>query len=281
MLTIGDLARLAGTTVRAVRHYHAIGLLDEPPRDKSGYRRYGSAALIRVLRIRRMREIGLPLDRIGELLGGPVTAMHAALDELDAELAEQAEQIAARRTALARLRAAGTDPELPGRLGALQAKAIAEGVPERALAVDKEFLLMDLALHPERADELIAEYERNAEAAYAQPGFAQLFARFDALADHEPDPAELDAVAREIIATIRDAELDQGRGDTSLRAERLIADWATSLPPTQRKLMERVVELAAQQDRAQQDRGQPPVTSATAASGRRTPGSRGARRGDA
>jgi DNA-binding transcriptional MerR regulator len=36
VLTIGDLARLAGTTVR---HYHAIGLLDEPPRDESGYRR--------------------------------------------------------------------------------------------------------------------------------------------------------------------------------------------------------------------------------------------------
>lgn len=248
MLTIGDLARLAGTTVRAVRHYHAIGLLDEPPRDRSGYRRYGSAALIRVLRIRRMREIGLPLDRIDALLAGPVTAMHAALDELDVELAEQAEQIAARRTALARLRAAGTDPELPGRLGALQAKAIADGVPERALMVDKEFLLMDLALHPERADELIAEYERNAEAAYARPGFAQLFARFDALSDGEPDPAELDAIAREIVATVKEqmAELDQGRGDTSLRTERLIADWATSLPPAQRRLMERVVELGAE-----------------------------------
>ena len=40
MLTIGQLAAYAGVTVRAVRHYHAKGLLPEPQRDHSGYRRY-------------------------------------------------------------------------------------------------------------------------------------------------------------------------------------------------------------------------------------------------
>ena len=42
MLTIGQLAAYAGVTVRAVRHYHQIGLLPEPERDASGYRRYGA-----------------------------------------------------------------------------------------------------------------------------------------------------------------------------------------------------------------------------------------------
>jgi DNA-binding transcriptional MerR regulator len=40
-LRIGELADLAGVTVRTIRHYHAKGLLAEPPRDPSGYRRYG------------------------------------------------------------------------------------------------------------------------------------------------------------------------------------------------------------------------------------------------
>jgi hypothetical protein len=44
MLTIGQLAAYAGVTVRAVRHYHQIGLLPEPERDASGYRRYGATA---------------------------------------------------------------------------------------------------------------------------------------------------------------------------------------------------------------------------------------------
>ena len=39
MLTIGELASYAGVTVRAVRRYHAKGLLPEPERDHSGYRR--------------------------------------------------------------------------------------------------------------------------------------------------------------------------------------------------------------------------------------------------
>lgn len=248
MLTIGDLARLAGTTVRAVRHYHAVGLLEEPARDASGYRRYGAPALIRVLRIRRLREIGLSLDRIGELLNGPATAVDPALDELDAELADQAERIAARRAALARLRAAGTDPQLPGRLGALHARAIAAGAPERALGVDRDFLLLDLALHPEQADELIVEYERHAAHIYDRPGTGAVFARFDALADPDavPDPAEFEQLAVEIAATIREqvGELPPGRPDLSPRAEQLMVDWAQNLPPAQRKLMERVAELA-------------------------------------
>jgi hypothetical protein len=42
------------------------------------------------------------------------------------------------------------------------------------------------------------------------------------------------------------SSVSSGRGDTSLRTERLVADWATSLPPAQRRLMERVVELGSQ-----------------------------------
>jgi DNA-binding transcriptional MerR regulator len=39
-ITIGQLADYAGVTIKAVRHYHKRGLLEEPARDASGYRRY-------------------------------------------------------------------------------------------------------------------------------------------------------------------------------------------------------------------------------------------------
>jgi hypothetical protein len=48
-----EIAELAGTTVRAVRHYHEVGLLDEPKRRANGYKQYGVAHLIRLLRIKR------------------------------------------------------------------------------------------------------------------------------------------------------------------------------------------------------------------------------------
>src|SRR4029079_5232220 len=46
MLTISRLAAYAGVTVRAVRHYHQIGLLPEPERTYSGYRTYDAAAVV-------------------------------------------------------------------------------------------------------------------------------------------------------------------------------------------------------------------------------------------
>ena len=68
MLTISQLARYAGVTVRAVRHYHQIGLLAEPERDHSGYRSYDAAAVVRLIRIRTLAEAGVPLARVRELL---------------------------------------------------------------------------------------------------------------------------------------------------------------------------------------------------------------------
>ena len=57
MLTISQLAAYAGVTVRAVRHYHQVGLLPEPDRDASGYRSYDAAAVIALIRINYDRAI--------------------------------------------------------------------------------------------------------------------------------------------------------------------------------------------------------------------------------
>jgi DNA-binding transcriptional MerR regulator len=70
-LLIGDAARLSGLTSRAIRHYHAIGLLPEPARDASGYRRYGTADLITLVRIGRLRALGMPTWRIPEQIERP------------------------------------------------------------------------------------------------------------------------------------------------------------------------------------------------------------------
>lgn len=63
MLTISELASYAGVTVRAVRHYHAKGLLPEPHRDHSGYRGYDAGAVVELIRIRTLAEAGVPLAR--------------------------------------------------------------------------------------------------------------------------------------------------------------------------------------------------------------------------
>lgn len=99
-----DLAELAGTTPRALRHYHKIGLLPEVPRDPNGYRRYSPGDLVRVLRIRQLSASGMPLRKIGSVLEQDATSQDQILAELDQELLRQAERIDAQRRTIADLR---------------------------------------------------------------------------------------------------------------------------------------------------------------------------------
>jgi DNA-binding transcriptional MerR regulator len=61
-----EVADLAGTTLRTVRHYHDLGLLPEPQRSANGYKQYGVDHLVRVLRIRRLTELGMSLQQLVE-----------------------------------------------------------------------------------------------------------------------------------------------------------------------------------------------------------------------
>jgi DNA-binding transcriptional MerR regulator len=94
-LPIGRAAAMLGTTVKALRTYHARGLVAEPERDASGYRRYDPATLVRLARVRRLRGLGLSLEAIGPLLrgGDGGAALRAELRRLDAELAEEARRL--------------------------------------------------------------------------------------------------------------------------------------------------------------------------------------------
>ncbi|MEV0869025.1 MerR family transcriptional regulator [Brachybacterium paraconglomeratum] len=62
-----ELAELAGTSLRAVRHYHDEGLLPEPPRSSNGYKHYGVRHLIQLMHIRRLVDLGVPLAEIPTL----------------------------------------------------------------------------------------------------------------------------------------------------------------------------------------------------------------------
>ena len=65
VLRIGQVARAAGCTVKAVRFYEAEGLLPQATRSPSGYRLYTDQAVRRLQFIRRAKLIGLPLAKIG------------------------------------------------------------------------------------------------------------------------------------------------------------------------------------------------------------------------
>jgi DNA-binding transcriptional MerR regulator len=80
-----QLAELADTTVKAIRYYHQIGLLDVPERTANGYKRYEAAHLIRLLQIKRLSDLGVPLSEVASM-GRADEDPDAAIRAVDAEL---------------------------------------------------------------------------------------------------------------------------------------------------------------------------------------------------
>ncbi|MEV0123073.1 MerR family transcriptional regulator [Streptomyces sp. NPDC050703] len=117
---IGDAAAFAGTTPRAIRHYHAIGLLPEPERGSDDRRRYGYEDMVRLLWVRRMAEAGISLDDIHAAFKD-TAGIEQSLARLEEALAAKAAAIEAQRAAVHRLRDVGSplgllSPLVTGRL---------------------------------------------------------------------------------------------------------------------------------------------------------------------
>lgn len=91
MFSIGEFARYAQVSVRMLRHYDALGLLEPASVDPStGYRRYAAGQLARVNRLVALKELGLTLEQIGPVLDAKINA-----DELRGMLTLRQAQVAA------------------------------------------------------------------------------------------------------------------------------------------------------------------------------------------
>ncbi len=101
-------------TPKAIRVYHEYGLLPQPERDESGYRRYDANALVVLGRIARLRAAGLSLRTMRPLLAADDGGMRlrAALQDLDESLADEIEQLQRRRSFVDALRQEGIEDPL-------------------------------------------------------------------------------------------------------------------------------------------------------------------------
>jgi len=94
-----QLAELANTTVNTIRHYHKLGLLTVPDRAANGYKSYEVSHLVRLLQIKKLGELGVPLTQVAALVQAdeyPDEEIRA----LDGELEASMNRIAAARAEL-------------------------------------------------------------------------------------------------------------------------------------------------------------------------------------
>ena len=217
-VTIGQAAAFAGVTIKTVRHYHKLGLVDEPERDSSDYRRYGSDDLLRLVQVRALADAGVPLADIGALLDADADGFAAALTDVEQRLTDRIEELIARRDTLHRL----TDDRalLPDRACAVLDRMPGLGFSPDYVAGQREALVLFRALLPAGFDSFVTQLEYRLD----DPEHVELTQRsWDALR-WDPDDPRIEELAsaladnllanRELLAVPEGLET---RSDTATR----------------------------------------------------------------
>jgi DNA-binding transcriptional MerR regulator len=195
MLTISQLAKYAGVTVRAVRHYHAKGLLPEPERDQSGYRRYDATAVVELIRIRTLADAGVPLSRVQELLAADEDDFAAAIEDIDHRLRAEIRERQRHRERVAEL-AAGDRLALPPEAIEYLDRLRDLDLPERAIEMERDAWILVAAQIPDQMPALMALKQSQIE----DPAVAAMYADLVAAVDWDPDDPRLPAVADRLVA---------------------------------------------------------------------------------
>jgi DNA-binding transcriptional MerR regulator len=190
MITIGQLAAYAGVTIKAVRHYHQRGLLEEPPRDSAGYRRYSAEHAIDLVKIKTLAEAGVPLARIKELLVAGPDQFAAAIADIDRSLRDRVAELARTRERIAQLSAGDrlfVSAEMADYLEQLQKL----GVSERAVRLERDVWILMQSVSPAQA----AIWFADKCDAMGDPEFRALYLEYDEAYDWSPDDPRLQALA--------------------------------------------------------------------------------------
>jgi DNA-binding transcriptional MerR regulator len=226
LLTIGQLAAYAGVTIKAVRHYHQRGLLEEPPRDASGYRRYGAAHAIALVKIRTLAEAGVPLARIRELLDADPSRFTAAIAEIDRRLEERVAELARTRARLAQL--GGGDRLFVSDEVADYLDRLREiGVSARSVQMERDVWILLQSVSPEQAGAWVAEKRE----AIADPEFRAIYLGYDAAYDWSADDPRLPALAERSRRWLASRLAGRTRrGEVPAAAQLMVASFGVTSP---------------------------------------------------
>ena len=243
MLTISQLASYAGVTVRAVRHYHAKGLLPEPERDHSGYRRYDAKAVVELIKIRTLAEAGVPLARVQELLGGRRGGVRGGGGRDRSSPAPRDPRTPGAPTPDREARRRRQPLGARARWSTISTQLRARGVSEAVVEGERDGWILMAARWPEKIPELMVDKLAQLE----DPRTVQLYRLIGELLELGPDEERLNAVA-DLIAEISEQAAE--RGDLDRQREEMNDDAFVALIDSfasdSHPLVERLQELMAE-----------------------------------
>jgi DNA-binding transcriptional MerR regulator len=197
-ITIGQAATFVGVTIKTIRHYHQHGLIEEPGRDSSGYRRYGSADLLRLVQVRTLAGAGVPLAEIAAILDADPDQFAVAIVDVEQRLTSRIDELIARRDMLHRL-AGGDRVLLPDRACALLDRMTGLGFTEADVTTARDGLVLVRALVPESLDDYLAQVEQSLE----DPRYVSLIKRVWRAGEWDPDDPRIDELATALVEHLR------------------------------------------------------------------------------
>jgi DNA-binding transcriptional MerR regulator len=201
VLTISQLAAYAGVTVRAVRHYHAKGLLPEPERDHSGYRRYDAHAVVELIKIRTLADAGVPLARVRELLAADEGEFSAAVADIDRRLRAEIRQRQRHRERIAQL-AAGDSLALPPEAVAYLDRLRELQLPQLMIEGERDAWILVAAQVPEHMSLYMTLKQQQLD----DPATVALYRDLAAAIDWQADDPRLAAVGDRLVALLETAD---------------------------------------------------------------------------
>lgn len=194
VITIGQLARYVGVSTKTIRVYHDKGLLPEPERDASGYRRYGAGHAIDLIKIRTLAEAGVPLARIRDLRSATDEEFRQALHRIDAELSTRIHDLRATQERLRQL-ADGHPMAIPDEVRTHLEHLPRLGFSDRWVALQTDLWILVFATHPEIA---LTAFHDQAEI-LADPVLREMFLDYDHAYDLDPHDHRIEDLARRIV----------------------------------------------------------------------------------
>jgi DNA-binding transcriptional MerR regulator len=201
MLTISQLATYAGVTVRAVRHYHQVGLLPEPERNASGYRTYGALAVVQLIKIRTLAEAGVPLAQVGELLEADEETFAEAVKEIDKRLRAEIKRLQANRQQIAEL-ASGDSLVVPPDVVAYLQRLRELGISDRMVEGERDGWILIAARWPDRIPEWMPEKWAQLE----NPKLVRLYRVLGDLLETDTEDPDLNEAADLLVEMAEQAE---------------------------------------------------------------------------
>jgi len=240
VLTIGQLATYAGVSVRAVRHYHAKGLLPEPQRDRSGYRRYDAHAVVALIKIRTLADAGVPLARVHDLLTATHEEFEQGVLDIDKRLRAEICERQRHRERIAQL-AAGDSLALPPEAVAYLDRLRSLGLPGPMIDGERDAWILVAAQLPQQ----MSFYMRLKQEQLDDPATVDLYRDLAEAIGWDADDPRLVPVRDRLVALLEAADAAGGESDddeiSDELAELLDSVFLESMPVA-RRLMELLEE---------------------------------------